>query len=417
MNARLNPPWASEPGVRAVLAALGAPALDVRFVGGCVRDALLERSVADIDIATPDPPPRVLARLQEAGIKAIPSGLAHGTVTAIAGRRNIEITTLRRDTSCDGRHAVVAFTTDWREDAQRRDFTINAMSLSSDGTLFDYFDGRTDLTEGRVRFVGAPADRIREDYLRILRLFRFHAHYGRIAIDAATLHSCADLKDGLSVLSGERIQHELKRLLSAPRPAGALEAMAACGVLAKVLPEATTTEGIPKIAVIEKELDLAPHWLRRLAALLREGAYVMPLGARLRLANRDRDDLAALVAPEPRITVAMSGPELDLLLYRLGRDRVLDRAMLAAARGGNLYVWLPVLRRARDWVHRAMPVTGDDVLALGIAPGPLVGLALDHAERLWAESGFTATREALLGAVRAPSRKQAAPVGVPGPPS
>ncbi|MDX2145118.1 MAG: CCA tRNA nucleotidyltransferase [Rhodospirillaceae bacterium] len=392
----IHPAWMDEAGVQAVLSALGAPEVDVRVVGGCVRDALAGRAVADIDVATPDVPNRVLARLQAAGLKAIPTGLAHGTVTAVGGRRNIEITTLRRDTSCDGRHADVEFTSDWREDAQRRDFTINAMSLKPDGALFDYFGGRQDLAEGRIRFVGAPADRIREDYLRILRLFRFHAHYGRAPLDAATLAACAELKEGLSMLSGERVQHELKRLLAAPRPAAALEAMARVGVLAKILPEVTSAEAMAKLIAVEKEIDVMPHWLRRLAVLLPEGAYVMPLGARLRMANRDRDDLAALVAPEPRITASMPNTDIDLLLYRLGRDRILDRAMLAAARGGNMYVWLPVLHRARDWVHRPMPLTGDDVMALGIAPGPLIGHALDLAEKVWAQSGFTATREALL---------------------
>jgi poly(A) polymerase len=398
----LTPDWLNEAGTHVVLRALGWPELDVRFVGGCVRDAMAGRPVSDLDIATPDVPQRVTARLMDAGLKAIPTGLAHGTVTAVGAHRNFEVTTLRRDTACDGRHAMVEFTTDWEEDARRRDFTVNAMSLRPDGTVFDYFGGRRDLEAGRLRFVGDPADRIREDYLRILRLFRFQAHYGRVPIAAATLDACRELKDGLSLLSGERIQHELKRLLAAPHPAAALEAMTVSGVTAKIMPEAAGGEVIAKVVVIEKDIGLAPHWLRRLAAMMKVGTYVMPLATRLRLSNRDREKLAALVAAEPSIGTSMTGPELDLLLLRMGRDRILDRSVLAAARSGNHFGWLPILHRARDFEHRAMPINGDDILAAGLAPGPLVGQALDAAERAWVNSGFTASRADLLKVVQRP---------------
>ena len=226
------PEFLADDALRDVLAAVPR----ARMAGGCVRDALLGRQVADIDLATPDPPAVVMAALVAAGLKAVPTGLSHGTVTAVARHRGFEITTLRRDVATDGRHAVVAFTDDWRADAGRRDFTINAMSMTVDGAVFDYFGGLADLAAGRVRFVGVAAERIGEDYLRVLRFFRFFARYGRGAADEAALAAIRAGVAGLGRLSVERVWGEIKRILVGPRPAEILGLMRECGVLGAVLP-------------------------------------------------------------------------------------------------------------------------------------------------------------------------------------
>ena len=287
------PPFLNDPAVRAVLAALP----DARLVGGCVRDALAGREVHDIDLATPRKPEDVIIALRAAGLKFAPTGLAHGTVTAIADHRGFEVTTLRRDIATDGRHAVVAFTDDWRADAARRDFTINALSLTAVGDVYDYFDGVTDLRAGKICFVGDAATRIREDYLRILRFFRFFARFGRgepdtVAITAITAHI-----DGLAHLSVERVWNELSRLLAVPDPIGAITLMARTGVLRAVLPEGADPAGL--VSLMRSGAPAEP--ILRLAALLTGNAAA--LAERLRLSNAERQRLIALHGiPGPRPT-------------------------------------------------------------------------------------------------------------------
>ncbi|MDX1426079.1 MAG: CCA tRNA nucleotidyltransferase, partial [Kiloniellales bacterium] len=263
--------WMTAPATRAVLAALGAEGAVPRFVGGCVRDAVVARPVTDVDIATPDPPQRVIALIERAGLKAVPTGLAHGTVTAVADGRPFEVTSLRVDVETYGRHAKVAFTDDWQADAARRDLTINALSCDPDGRIYDYFGGLADLRAGRVRFVGEPRARIREDYLRLLRFFRFHAHYGRGAPDPEGLAAAGELAPEATHLSGERVRAELLRLLAAPDPAPVVAVMAAAGVLRAFLPEAGPgPDGAAALAALG-ELPGAtaePDPLLRLAALL-----------------------------------------------------------------------------------------------------------------------------------------------------
>src|SRR4051812_1632419 len=241
--------WMTAPETLAVMAALG----DARFVGGAVRNALLGVSVVDIDIAVPMPPTESLARLKARGIKVVETGLDHGTVTAIAGSHAFEITSLRRDVETDGRHATVAFTDDWNEDAARRDFTINALYASADGEIFDYATGVEDLIAGRVRFMGDARARIAEDYLRVLRLFRFHAWYGKGEIDAEGLRAAAEAKDKLGALSAERIAKELLRLLEAPHPMPVLRVMAATGILSLLLPGALQLARLEKLAELEAD--------------------------------------------------------------------------------------------------------------------------------------------------------------------
>src|SRR5215468_4177027 len=266
---RLDPqPWMIAAETVAVMAALAAAGGEARFVGGCVRDALLGRKVSDIDIATHEPPERVMNLLSRAGIKAIPTGIKHGTVTAVVGVRHFEITTLRRDVETYGRHARVEYTDDWAADAARRDFTMNALFCSADGTIYDPFGGLADLRAQRVRFVGDPAERIREDVLRLLRFFRFHAHYGKPPPDPPALAACRDLAHLLPTLSGERVCAETLKLLSAPQPADVVDLMRESGVLAHFLPEATGIDRMRALvaaeAVAPRDLVPRPDPLRRL---------------------------------------------------------------------------------------------------------------------------------------------------------
>ncbi|MGH6946921.1 MAG: CCA tRNA nucleotidyltransferase, partial [Kiloniellales bacterium] len=291
--------WLTALETCALVAALTAGGDAVRFVGGCVRDAVAGRPVKDIDLATPSPPEQVTALLERAGIKAVPTGIEHGTVTAVVDHLPFEITTLRRDLETDGRRAKVAFTDDWAADAARRDFTMNALSCAPDGTLYDPFDGLADLRAGRVRFVGDPRARIEEDYLRLLRFFRFQAHYGHEPPAPALLAVAMEMAPGLANLSGERLRQETLKLLEAPQPLPALEAMIACGVAAHYLPEVESADSLAAYLALE-DADAAPDPLLRLAALLPEGGAGATVARRLRLSRAETTRLIALTAPEAK---------------------------------------------------------------------------------------------------------------------
>ncbi len=374
---RITPPdFTTAPGLRAVLAALPR----ARLVGGCVRDTLAGHPVADIDLATPDTPEAVTEALQHAGLRAIPTGLAHGTVTALSHGQGFEITTLRRDLETDGRHAVVAFTDDWREDAARRDFTINAMSMTADGAVFDYFGGLADLDSGRVRFVGEAATRIAEDYLRILRFFRFFARYGQTAPDPEAAEAIAAAVPGLAMLSAERVWNELKRILCAPAPDAALALMDRLGVLHAVLPEAR-----------RRPLDnLPPDPLLRLAALL--DADPAPLAGRsladrLKLAGEEAERLLALRGPAPPEEV--DDAALLRLLADIPADILIGRAWIAGRS--------PALRaRIAAQTPPVFPLQGRDLVATGLQPGPELGQVLRTLRAWWLEGGCVADRAAIL---------------------
>jgi poly(A) polymerase/tRNA nucleotidyltransferase (CCA-adding enzyme) len=360
----------SDPALGAVWDALPA----ARVVGGAVRDALAGLAVADVDLATPEAPEAVMAALRQAGVKVVPTGLAHGTVTAVAAGHGFEVTTLRRDVATDGRHAVVAFTSDWQEDAARRDFTINAMSMTRDGAVFDYFGGAGDLASGRVRFVGDPATRIAEDYLRILRFFRFHARFGREAPDDATLDALRGGIPGLGRLSVERVWHELRRILAAADPVAAIGLMERLGIWASVVPEA------PLVA----RLDALPaDPVLRLAAML--SGDPLALAVRLKMSNEDRDRLARLVAtPSPRGTDA----DLRRLLADHAPADLMDRAWLDGDDG--------VRQRLALMQRPVFPLVGRDVVALGVAAGPAVGALLRAVRDWWMTGGCVADRAACL---------------------
>ena len=393
-------PWMSAPSTRAVIGALegrGGPGC-ARFVGGCVRNALVGRAIDDIDIATILTPDEVMAALTAAGLRYVPTGVEHGTVTAIAGGRPYEVTTLRRDVETDGRRAVVAYTTDWGEDAERRDFRLNALYMDEAGLIYDPTGlGVADALAGRIVFVGDPQQRIREDYLRILRFFRFRAWFGRGAPDAAGLAACAALKDGLARLSAERVSKELLKLLAADDPREAAGEMAEAGVLAAILPEARPLDRLRGLVEIERSLHAADAELR-LAALLPDDPEAAGAAAhRLRLSKAQRERLQAAVPSDPVIGPDMTAAETRRRLYVLGLRAFEDRLQLAwAERGGDPAAWLALLQLARAWVRPKFPLTGHDAAAAGLKPGPEVGEALRRAETFWVEHDFQPGREALL---------------------
>ena len=412
--AKLAPqPWMTAPETRAVLAALTARGAMVRFVGGCVRDAVLERTVKDVDLATPDEPETVMSLLKAAGIRAVPTGLKHGTVTAVIGRAQFEITTLRRDVETHGRHATVAFTDDWADDAARRDFTINALYCDPDGTLYDPFGGLEDLRAGRVRFVGDARKRIEEDVLRLLRFFRFHAHHGRPPPDADALAACREMAPALRRLSGERVRAELLRLLIAPRPEDVLALMQETGVLERVLPEVAGADALPELCAVEApEAD----GLRRLALLLRRGqgqgesgggggGAAEAVAKRLRMSNAEKRRLAAMVEPAVAVAAGLAVRARRRALYRVGSapfgDLVYlawaealarapeDRVALARAHGA-------MIETAREWQSPRLPVRGADVVALGVERGPAVSRLLAAVEEWWEAGDYRASRSETL---------------------
>jgi len=386
-------PWMVAPATRAVLAALGQG--NARFVGGAVRDALLGREVRDIDIATPLVPDDVMRRLGDAGIKTVPTGLAHGTVTAVVPPSQFEITSLRRDIESFGRHARVTFTTEWCEDAARRDFTLNALYLDPAGAVFDPVGGLGDLRAGRIRFVGAAAERIREDVLRLLRFYRFHAHYGRGEADAAARDAARALKHLLPTLSGERVAAEVLKLLDAPDPAATLALMRADGVLAVVLPEARTLDRLAGLVPLEP----VPDALRRLGALVSwDVAAAEAVAVRLKLSAAARARLAALAAPSVAVDLAAPDAAQRRALFHLGaalyRDLVLLRAAEAGAAARARAAALVAL--ADSWRVPHFPLKGRDVTARGVAAGPEVGRLLAALEAWWEAGDFHADREQCL---------------------
>ena len=474
---RIAPPWMHEPATLALLDALQRAGITARFVGGCVRDALLGRPSADIDLATPARPEDIIAALENAGIKAVPTGIAHGTVTAVVNSpgvppRHFEITTLRRDVETYGRHARVAFDADWSEDAARRDFTINALYLDPDGIVHDPAGGLADLAAHRVRFVGDPARRIAEDVLRVLRYYRFEARFGRGEGDSAARAACREAVTLLPTLSAERVAQEVLRLLAVADPVPALRMMREDGVLAAILPEATRLDRLDRLIGVERALasdntptppspasgggrtgaaaarvpspasgggsenvppaapspasgggsgwghrdaDAAPDPVLRLAALV----DVNPGGAarlaeRLRLSNVVRDRLAGLAPPWP-LDPAGDEKEQRRALYRLGAARYRDLALLLAAEGElDRERLASLLARAAAWETPRFPIAGRDVRALGIPPGPDIGRLLAAVRRWWEAGDFRADRAACLAHLNALFATEHCPAGAHG---
>jgi poly(A) polymerase len=384
--------WMRAPETLAVLAALG----EARFVGGAVRNALLGTKVSDIDIAVPFEPNEAVKKLEAAHIKVVPTGIEHGTVTAIHNGHVFEVTSLRRDVATDGRRAVVAYTGDWREDSARRDFTINALYAAPEGEIFDYHGGIEDLQAGRVRFVGDPVQRVAEDYLRILRLFRFHAWYGKGEMDGEALHAAAAAKEKLSTLSGERIAKELLRLLEAQNPMPVLRVMAASGILPQLLPGALALGRLDRLVMIETQEGMKADPVLRLMALLPRDA-AGAVAERLRLSNADRTRFQSGLGDGAALA-GISASAARGLLYHLGPAAFRDQVMLQWAGmppDGKALPWRLLLTMTENWQRPKFPLTGADVMEAGIRQGPGVGEMLEKLERWWIEGDFSADETAI----------------------
>ena len=381
-------PWQHRPGLKPVLDTLGAPAGETRYVGGCVRDTMLGLPVSDIDLATRLLPQEVIRRLDAAGIKAVPTGLAHGTVTAVSAGQPVEVTTLRRDVATDGRRATIAFSKDWREDAARRDFTINALSADlADGQIHDYFGGLVDLSARLVRFIGDPLIRIAEDHLRILRFFRFHARFGQGEPDPAGLEACIARANDLMALSRERISGELLRLLALADPGPTMRLMIERGIWRPVLPEIGPdgADRLDRVIGRERLAGEEPDPIRRLAALLpRDPRVVASLGARLRLANMARDCLVALTSEAPFIG------DPRQLAFATGTATAMSLLILSDLPPDEL---AGQAERLRGWEIPRFPLKGGDLIAMGLPRGPIVAQTLQELRAAWSADGFPAEAE------------------------
>ena len=394
--------WLRAPELQKVLDVLGAHG-EARVAGGAVRDALLGRPVADVDVATELAPESVVRILEDAGIKTVPTGIDHGTITAVVGAgaaaQTYEVTTLRVDVETYGRHAKVAFTDDWKADAGRRDFTMNALYCDREGQILDPLGGYRDLVARRVRFAGDAAARIQEDYLRILRFFRFHAVFGWVEADDEGLDACTAHRGGLDGLSGERINQELFKLLPAPGAVEVIDLMAARDVLSHVVPTPADVARFTRMCAIEAATGRQPDGLLRLAALGLGGADdIAALRQRLVLTNAQTGRLERIAASAQRFTGDMPEADRREALYRLGASGFQDAALFAWASADvspDAGDWATLLRLPERWTPPELPVTGADVVAHGIAPGPLVGEIMRGFERWWIEQGFPQEAEAV----------------------
>ncbi|MCD6075037.1 MAG: putative tRNA adenylyltransferase, partial [Rhodospirillales bacterium] len=403
-------PWMTAPEVGAVFAALTKEGKEARFVGGCVRNALMHLPIVDIDIATQEPPERVVALLQEAGIQAVPTGIEHGTVTAVANGKTFEITTLRRDVSTDGRRATVAFTEDWREDAARRDFTFNSLSATLDGAVYDYFNGMQDLAHRVIRFVGRVNERIAEDRLRILRYFRFIAVYGMRIGERYEFQMVVNNAEHLAELSAERIRDELIKILGSANHHDAVRMMFEQGIFAVILPEVTGTVWFKRLSWLDSsaiKIDaIGPDPIRRLAALIEtDRAGAEAVARRLKLSRAQIRRLSRLKEPAWPAHPEIDEAHLRGVLSTLGAEEVIDLALLEWSRRliitprlpkAETEAWQKLLAQATAWEPVDLPIKGGDIVALGIPTGPRVSELLREVEGWWRDGGCRADREACL---------------------
>lgn len=384
--------WVKSSAIKRIVAALGAD--NVRFVGGAVRDSLLKKKVQEIDLATLLSPLTVIELLTKAGVRAVPTGMAHGTVTAVLKNQSFEITTLRHDVKTFGRYAEVSFHSNWQEDAARRDFTVNALFLSLDGTVHDYFGGIADLRRGKIRFIGDPKTRIGEDALRILRFFRFHAWYGRGALDRIGYAACEANLALLDILSAERIRDEIFKLLASPNPVPVVMAMGRIGIFHRLFAVKDIDFGSLRTLVrVETSLE-ETDFLRRLAALFpMETQHLSSLGRHLKLSNRD---LARLInMKEGRLTLPLTKSKLRKAIYFIGGASLKDQLILKA-RPNEIKALKRTLKTLNSVKLPDFPVSGEDLKACGLIPGPKMGDTLDYLEKKWVASDFSLTKRKLL---------------------
>ncbi len=401
---RVSGAWLRSPALTKVFAALAKEGAEARVVGGAVRNALLDRPVRDIDLATTATPDDVMRLAQTAGLAAHPTGIDHGTVTVVADKQPFEVTTLRRDVETDGRHAIVRFTTSWAADAARRDFTMNALYCGPDGTIYDTVGGVDDLRRRHVRFIGDAEARIREDYLRILRFFRFTAEYGNGQLDSSGLAAANKLKEGLTLLSAERLRAEILKLLVAPAAVDVINAMHKSGVLQLVIRTRLEPDRFARLAAIEAGLGEPPDPLTRLAAL----AVTQPddaafLAMQLRLSNAEASRIAVATSADGAVDPDAAETAARAALYKLGPETFSRAARLAWARSAkpeNDPRWRALALLPDRWKAPTMPFSGSDVLALGIPPGPNVGKILDAFERWWIANDFPIDAETQSNALK-----------------
>jgi poly(A) polymerase len=390
--------WLTRGTVKDLLARLHRDGEEARVVGGAVRNALLHLPVSEIDVATTAIPEEVIGRVEAAGWKAVPTGVEHGTVTVIIAGTPFEVTTLRQDVETYGRKAKVVFGRDWSADAQRRDFTINALSATADGTVYDYVDGLADIAAHRVRFIGDPAKRIAEDYLRILRFFRFHAWYGAGAPDPDGLHACIAARGGLETLSRERVRMELLKLMLAPHATPVLAVIAEAGLLGAALGGVPLLASYENTVKAEAAVGLPADAVRRLGALgvwLKEDAQ--RLTERLRLSNAEAERLMALERWW-RVSPADGDQAARALLYQLGPESFVDQVLIAWSRsrvGVADHAWRELAHLPQRWTAPAFPLKAADLMSRGMTAGPALGAALRLAEELWIEADFPADRAVL----------------------
>jgi len=403
--------WLTSGALPRLLAVLDCDGEEARAVGGAVRNALLGVPVMEVDVATTAVPDEVVKRVTAGGFKAVPTGIEHGTVTVVIDKHPFEVTTLREDVETFGRHAKVEFGRDWKADAERRDFTINALSVTLDGTVYDYAGGLDDLAHRRVRFIGDAAKRIEEDYLRILRFFRFHAAYGAGHPDATSLAACIAARKGLDQLSRERVRMELLKLLVAPHATATLAVMAHAGLLLLVLGGVPYLADFENVAKVEAATGATPDAVRRLGAL---GVVIAEdaerLWQRLRLTNNEHERLASMAEGWRRISPAFGDNAAKALLYRLNAQHFTDHALLGWARSeANAHdtKWHELATLPQRWTAPEFPLKGADFMKRGVAQGPALGAALAAAERAWIAAGFTQERRALDGIADAAAKSAA----------
>jgi poly(A) polymerase len=394
-----NDAWLGDAPVRRALGLLNGGGEEARVVGGAARNSLMGLPLSDIDIATTAVPDEVIRRAVAAGLKAVPTGIDHGTITLVVDGVPFEVTTLREDVETFGRRAVVAFGRDWKVDAERRDFTMNALSISPDGMVHDYVGGLADLRDRRVRFIGDPARRIAEDYLCILRFFRFQASYAHGAPDAAGVHACIVARDGLRTLSRERVRGELVKLLVAPHAVPTLAVMAETGFAELLLGGVSQLASFANMIKVEAAAALAPDPMRRLGAL---GLLIVEdaerLRDRLRLANAEHERLLAMAERWWHVSPAHGEADARVLLYRLGPVHFCDRVLLAwsrSAAGAADPSWRALATLPARWTPPRFPLRAADLMSRGLAKGPALGAALLAAEEAWVAAGFPSDPETL----------------------
>jgi poly(A) polymerase len=389
---RVDAEWLKQAPLRDLLAALDRAGEEARVVGGAVRNALLGEPVGEIDVATTALPEEVIRRVEAAGFKAVPTGIEHGTVTVVAAGRPFEVTTLREDVETFGRHAKVAFGRDWKRDAERRDFTMNALSAEGDGAVHDYAGGLADIAARRVRFIGDADKRIAEDYLRILRFFRFHAAYGEGALDPEGLAACIAARAGLDRLSRERVRMEAFKLVVAKQAVPTLATMTEAGLLEQVLGGVPLLASFANMAKLEAAFALAPDAVGRLGALAVSVAEdAERLRERLRLANAEYERLASMADGWWQISRRWDEGAGRALLYRLGRERFVDRVLLAWTRspeGAADPSWRALVTLPARWSAPTFPLKAADFMARGVPKGPRLGAVLRSAEEAWISAGF-----------------------------